>query len=47
MTTHKIDLTIYGDDPDTMYVVIPDLLRIIKAHKLECIVGQMIRQQVT
>lgn len=44
MTVHKIALTIYGDNPDTIYAILPDLMRIIKANKLNYKVGTMLKE---
>ena len=44
MSTHKITLTIFGDNPDTMYAILPDLMRIIKANKLDYLVGDLMKQ---
>lgn len=44
MSTHKIDLTIFGDSPDTIYAILPDLMRIIKANKLDYLVGDMLKK---
>jgi len=41
---HKIDLTIYGEDPDTMYAILPDLMRIIRANKLNYEVGTLLKK---
>ena len=47
MSLYKIDLTIYGDSLDNIYLVLPDLMRIIKANNLEYKVGEPMKQQVT
>ena len=47
MSLYKIDLTIYGDSLDNIYLVLPDLLRIIKFNKLNYKVGTMLKEQVT
>lgn len=44
MTLHKIDLTIYGDNPEKIYATLPDLMRIIKANKLNYEVGTLLKQ---
>jgi hypothetical protein len=46
MTLHKIDLTIYGENPDTIMVILPDLMRIVKAAGLNYKVSTLLKEVV-